>query len=480
MQANIKLIRILNTFSTGDWKALEKFIASPWFFGKTDQRRLLAILQIFKRQHPNYELLTEETLAAAAFGDRKVGKGQLAKLLSKMVKAIEQYLLQSKHELAEQQELCLLAEAWQQKGEHKWAAQYLEKAERQFTSRTDRTLAYFQAGRELAEAWVQVQTAPSPALVATRLQRQEHYLDAWYLLAKLEQAVWQRAQRIQTQTLQQVPLLSISILEESINHLDAEHYPVHALYRSAWRFLRHYPEAELTAYHELEASLQNYGILIDPAKRKALQTLLRIFATAQYNQGEAAYLKLAFNRYRADLEAGDLYFNNKIHSQTLLNMVVLGLRSAAFNWVSQLLTDHREMIWEESHTSEILGLNYALLAFYQGNTEQALDHLAGQYHNLYYRLTARRLEIMIYYEQQSVLLEPKLEAFKVYIFRLSQKQIPEKPKALNNNFIDLLRQIIHPSTLGNAKRISRLQEKVAQTPRLAEREWLIAKLKELA
>ncbi|MEL6659896.1 MAG: hypothetical protein AAFR36_25765 [Bacteroidota bacterium] len=479
MQANIKLIRILKTFSTGDWKALEKLIASPWFFGKTDQERLLTLLIILRQKHPNYEQLTEATLVEAVFGGKVVGEGQLAKLFSKMVKAVERYLVQNKSDLDTQQELCLLAEAWHERSEHKWASQSLEKAERQFSDRTDRGLEYFHDGRMLAETWLQVQAAPSPALVTTYLQQQEQHLDAWYLLAKLEQAVWQRAQSIQAQTPKHVVLLPVGALESCIQTLDAEQYPVHALYRSAWHFLKYYPDAELKSFKELESSLKHTGALIDPAKRKALQTLLRIFATAQYNQGDATYLQLAFSRYQADLEAGDLYFNGKIHSQTLLNMVVLGLRSTAFSWVEKLLVDHREMIWEEDYSAQILGLNHALLAFYRGDTEQALDCLSDHYENLYYRLAARRLEIMIYYEQKSVLLEPKLEAFKVYVFRLSQKQIPEKRKALNNNFIDLLRQIIHPSTLGNEKRINRLKEKVIQTARLAEREWLGAKLQAL-
>ena len=120
-----------------------------------------------------------------------------------------------------------------------------------------------------------------------------------------------------------------------------------------------------------------------------------------------------------------------------------------------------------------------MLAFYRGELAEALDYLDDYYENLYYRLTARRLEIMIYYEEQSVLLAPKLEAFKVYLFRLSKKEIPDKPKAMNNNFIDLLRQIIHPSTLGNEKRIQRLLKKIVVTERLAEREWLTAKLEAL-
>ena len=478
MLTDIKLVRILKTFQPKDWRLLEKFIRSPWFVGKTDQERLLGMLRVLKKTHPNYDDLEEDALSAAAFGSEQK-KHQLPKLTSKLVKTIEQYLIQINQPIREVQDLCQLAQSWQERGESKLAQQNLEKAKRAFTERSDRQLEYFNDGRLLAEAWINTQATQSPAEIMHYLYQQEDYLDAWYLLAKLEQAVWKQAQRIQTKTPQQYVKLSIGQLQVVIDTLNEDDYPVHALYRTAWYFLRDYPNTELQSYYQLQQALQRHGALIASEKRKALQTLLRIFTTSKYNQGKHDYLELALQLYRQDLDAGDLYFDGRIHSQTLLNLVVLGLRSGAFDWVENLLKKHEDRIWEESQALSIIRLNQSLLAFYRGELTEALDYLDDNYENLYYRLTARRLEVMIYYEERSVLLEPKLEAFKVYLFRLSKKEIPDKPKALNNNFIDLLRQIVHPSTLGNEKRIQRLLTKIAATERLAEREWLIAKLEAL-
>ena len=478
MLTDIKLVRILKTFQTADWRLLEKFIRSPWFVGKTDQKRLLGMLQVLKKVHPNYESLEEGTLSVAAFGVEQK-KGQLSKLTSKLIKAIDQYLIQANQPPAEVQDFCLLAQSWEDRGESKLAQQKLEKAERAFTERSDRQLEYFNDGRLLAEARIKAQATQSPAEITHYLYQQEDYLDAWYLLAKLEQAVWKEAQRIQTKTPRQHVRLSMENLQDAIDALDKDDYPVHVLYRTAWYFLRDYPKTALQSYYQLQQAIQRYGHLIASEKRKALQTLLRIFTTSNYNQGKRDYLELALQLYQQDLDAGDLYFDGKIHSQTLLNLVVLGLRSGAFDWVEHFLNAHEDKVWEEVHALPIIRLNRALLAFYRGELAEALDYLDDYYENLYYRLTARRLEIMIYYEEQSVLLAPKLEAFKVYLFRLSKKEIPDKPKAMNNNFIDLLRQIIHPSTLGNEKRIQRLLKKIVVTERLAEREWLTAKLEAL-
>jgi hypothetical protein len=69
-----------------------------------------------------------------------------------------------------------------------------------------------------------------------------------------------------------------------------------------------------------------------------------------------------------------------------------------------------------------------------------------------------------------------MEAFKMYIFRQSRKQMTEKHRHFNNNFIDALRQIIHPSTLRNPRRIDKLKAKMLTQERMAERGWLLEKL----
>lgn len=479
MLATSKLVRMLGTFQQGDWKGLKRLIASPWFIGGADQVRLLAFLDLLQAAHPDYERLEDSQLSTAVFGEGEIPKGRLAKLSSKLVRAIEQYVLQSSLIMDDQERYTILAAAWRKRGVDHLAQQYLQKAAQSFANRTDREQPFYSSGMELAGEQGNQIAAQSPGKRALYLKEEEQYLDQRYLLSKLEKTVWLLAQRIQVRTPMEGPLVSIDHLSTIIEELGDAEYPVHCLYRSAWHFLKAYPQADLSAFQALESALLRNGDLIAAEKRKALQTLLRIFATARYNQGEEVYLSFAYNLYKKDLEAGDLYFDGKIHPQTLLNIVTLGCRSEDYKWVKDLLIGHEQLIWDEGSARQVIRFNRALLSFYEGELENALDYIDDSYENIYYRLAARRLEVMIYYEQSSVLLEPKLEAFKVYIYRLSQRQIPAKPKELNNNFIDLLRQILHPSTLNNQKRIDRLREKILTSVHLAERQWLLRQVDQL-
>ena len=111
--------------------------------------------------------------------------------------------------------------------------------------------------------------------------------------------------------------------------------------------------------------------------------------------------------------------------------------------------------------------------------ENALDHLAANYQDLYYHIAAKRMEIKVYYEQGSVLFEPKIDAFKIFIHRFSKKKLPETPRLGNNNFINALKQIRASGTRFDSQRIEKLTNKIEQQEVIFEKRWLLQKLREL-
>jgi len=72
-----------------------------------------------------------------------------------------------------------------------------------------------------------------------------------------------------------------------------------------------------------------------------------------------------------------------------------------------------------------------------------------------------------------------MDAFKLYIYRLSSKSIlPHKRKSYNN-FINFFRQLRNPKTFSNLNRIEKLKAKIQSTKYLSDKEWLLQKLDEL-
>jgi hypothetical protein len=122
-------------------------------------------------------------------------------------------------------------------------------------------------------------------------------------------------------------------------------------------------------------------------------------------------------------------------------------------------------------------VNKANCLFEKKEYEQVLDFLPGSSSNIIYHLIARRLELMCYYEMKSELLFSKIEAFKVYIWRASEKFLSNDLRDANKNFINLLIQMVSIPTNDQSKR-ERLEKRILEKKRVAETRWLLAKVRD--
>lgn len=148
-------------------------------------------------------------------------------------------------------------------------------------------------------------------------------------------------------------------------------------------------------------------------------------------------------------------------------------------WATEFLNEHRHRIEGADDAEAFYLFNLANCHFHKGDFEAAENCLAAfQFRDMFYKTAARRLELKLFYETDSPLLFSRLDAFKTFIHELKQTLPPDKI-APNNNFADLMRQILSPKTFRNAPRIEMLIEKLKAQKAMAEREWLMEKLKEL-
>jgi hypothetical protein len=123
-------------------------------------------------------------------------------------------------------------------------------------------------------------------------------------------------------------------------------------------------------------------------------------------------------------------------------------------------------------------INRALYLFALQEFEQALEVLPEKVDEVVYHLMARRLEIKIYYETQSELLQYKLDAFKMYVSRASKKFLSDNLRKRNADFVNLLYQIMQ-SPPGDPARFERLLQRVETKKWAADRDWLLEKVREL-
>lgn len=474
-----KLTSTLQALTHEEWKELQLFMESPYHNRGKEAAPTLALFCFFQAHaddfaHPNF---TKEAAYAAAFPNTPTISGKLEKLMGRLYGLACRFIaLQQEHT----PDWLALATFYQGRNLPNLARQQhkagMEALQNSTTLDAQHYWLQFNLNKTMAAYNGQYDPKASGHYLSQALQS----LDLYYLLEKLDYACSLYSQGFHNNLQADIEHSASLHLLEGMLRLMADgqqlQAPAIAAYHAAHELLRNYEAANQTYSKKLENALNEHGQRLSAESNKSLHTILRIHAVGRYNLGNQAYLPVAFRLYQQHLANGWLYYDGKILPETMMNIVSLGLRNDEAAWVLDFLQAHRHRTAGNYPAEEAYQFNMAHYYFHCREFEKAGQLLNQDFQHFYQKMGARRLELMVLYEEQSVLLSSKMEAFKMLIFRLSKTHLTEKLRQLNNNFIDFLRQITHPATLGNSSRIEKLKAKLAQKERVAERDWLLRKL----
>lgn len=475
---NSKLLVVLSVFEKDELQRLVDFTRSPYFNNSYNSERYLSLLEYLIAQPSLTEKttgLTKEKAYPAVFPNEAYKKGKLEKVMSGLLSLIFEFIAvdyPSDYLLKELRIASFFRK--REKGKLFWS--FTQKA-RKTLEKKKKDLKYFQEKLELEEeieTFYEVHNTRSDELnITTTLEN----LDIFFILKRLIYTVSFLAQNRHikldvTPAVKLIDLIEPLILEEEYFQV-----PTLQVYLKAYQVLKFRDKVRNPYYKEFKDALEKHKEHFPPMELKSLQTILRIIATAQYNYVEKSEIKELFQLFRDHLNKGYLYYDGKIYPSTLNTITIIGSRCNEFNWVENFLIKHRKKITGSQNTEEVYRLNTAYFHFYKEEYDEALNYLDETYQDLYYKIFAKKLEIMIYFMTDSPLLESRMEAFKILVFRHSKSKMPGDKADIFNRFIDILRQIIHPKTFKNAKRLSKILEKVKVNTQITEREWLMDILK---
>lgn len=237
-------------------------------------------------------------------------------------------------------------------------------------------------------------------------------------------------------------------------------------------------EPEYEAFEELLDELKNKESMIVPQTLKTYYAYLRNICTLMLNIGHKEMrLVLIIHRLQKDnLERGYLYYEGKLHTTTLGSITKIAVMAGNVDWALEVIETHKERMFGDIETDDYYSINKAICLFEKGAFEQALELIPPVSSNIVYHLIARRLEIMCYYELNSELLLYKIEAFKVYIWRASEKPLSESLSSTNKSFINLLLQLV-AIPKGDKAKFARLEKRIIEKGEVAESRWLLSKVR---
>jgi hypothetical protein len=297
----------------------------------------------------------------------------------------------------------------------------------------------------------------------THLHEQLHWLEAYTRLtrAQLSLQALNRGQVLATTSATQGTLPTVQTTAE--------------LYEQMAELVAN-PE-NLALGHTLQARLQASATEPGTAARRELYNYLLNHAIGRLNRGAIDEMPRIQALYIDMMTQGVLTNEHgQLTPAHFKNIVTIGLRLGAFDWVEQFMKDYAYALPEEQRTPTI-AYNQANIHFYRGQYASALKLLARvEVEDIFFILDKKSLQMKIYFLQRDErAFTSHLPAFETLLRR--DKKISAYQKEVYLNLIRFTRQLFK-FYLGERVSLARLGEEIDATPTIADKTWLKRQLTE--
>lgn len=224
----------------------------------------------------------------------------------------------------------------------------------------------------------------------------------------------------------------------------------------------------------LRTLLAENAHLFPQEEMRDLYLLTINFCIKKLNKGVREFIRVAFDLYRSGLDTGILLENGILSPFTYNNILLLGLNLKEFQSTEQFLFRYRDYLPKKTGEN-YFRYNLAIFYFRKPDYDKAMDLLQKiRLKEVLYNLDARRMLLRIYYEKQEWdALDSLLDSFRTYVYR--QENIGYH----RTNYLNLIKIVKKMRTADIKDQTIRheLAQEIESLEALAEREWLVQRLK---
>ncbi|MBK6998309.1 MAG: hypothetical protein IPH31_26820 [Lewinellaceae bacterium] len=428
-------------------------------------------------QTENIKILEKEEIYAKLFPDKPFIESKIDKLMSETKRLLERFILTQKYFAASnqpQQSLDMAAEM-RLRGIEKRYFQALDKAKNysnnlQLTA-LDNVLYKYMTAKEEQEWLITYNNSKSDLNIPQTIRSlEDHYYaqKTWminHLLLVVQGTVINDSEHDQFSDWEVPPkyLKSSSFMEIC--------WDIHLLFKTKI--------FEIADFKSLMEKIQRNEPSLDPESIANFYAYLRNLCVLLIDAGNIHFYPILFELNKDNLNRGYFYKSGKIYPNACLNITQTALNVKEVAWASAFVERHKDKITGENETQDFYRMNKALCLFSEKKYGQSLEMIPFGSTNSGYHLMARRLELKIYYELHSDLLDHKIDAFKMFISRAGRKVFSANLHELFTNFVNFVRQLSQSQGPQAKKRSQTLIKRINEKKMVAERLWLLEKAKEL-
>ena len=464
-----KLIKLLSTFSSLEWKRFGRFVQSP-FYNTNDS--IVQLYTILKKAFPFEVLkqLEEERIYTKLYGTEIFQVSKLRNLCSDLYKLAEDFVIEMHLSKEKRKKDQLLVDAL-----------------------SERNYELFNGACQRLIKEVETQDY---------LLDSEDFLLLYQLQSQLHHHLESDQFTVDQLALEKSWLNLSSFYEDARSQIIAENHNAENLLRKSKKE-KHENKQELRElffeaadlhqtkqsekYFKLKAKIfKNWPVLKSTHKTNLLVHLINFSFINEYLQKEFGYQE-SFELYQIGIRDQLFIINGKMRDVEFLNIALVGIRLKEFDWTEAFVKNHQEYL-----PMDLRNFLVPLVYAYRANAEKKYElviELLSQLHptnQLRYLTKIKNLLIMAYFEglisgqeNYSSALDYEINASKKMMTRNNKLSIL-KVEA-NKNFLNLTKKLLalYTSTPINYNLVKSFELLLEETNPLILRHWLQKKIQEL-
>lgn len=464
----MKSIKLIQSLSPEEFKQLKLFLQSPFFNSDPNLIKLHAVLA---KYYPSFSSrqCTKEKIFQKVFPKYKWNDAKWRNLLSKMVKALEEYLTLLEMKNGDLEERKLLAKAYGRRNLMGFFNKHLESLNQELQDRS---------------------THNQDALLDRMLFDQLYYYHPFtnklkntdYLLnAKKEASLYFKAQQSKINC----DLLVLAQIQGDlpINNASPHEEPVYIqLYEMVHLFLSEgSKDAFIKAKKFFEDNVEN---LNNEDQKFGLLHLIN-FSIRQHNMGTSDLDNFILELYQFGLNKNILIENGMLTEKTFDNILIIGCRFKQYDWVVKFIQNYFFYLPATIRDrAKAYGLGY--LHFSQKDFSKAIDYFIQVNHTELTRsLIVKSILLRSYFEMFLTdysyfeLLINYATAFERLIKRKKSLEKMRKAGCINlSGFLKKIATLVQNNQWNEKAKIDIL-ESVKMTNPVIVKNWLLHKIEEM-
>lgn len=447
-------------------REIDKMVRSPFFNQRAD---VVTAWQLALKAVEQKKPLERSVWYGQIYPHDPFDGPKMRTILFLLTEIVRKYLLLTTIEQKPVQSRMILAEALHHLDLEEWAQEALEESRRALTNAAYQGVEWHDLRFHLFTALYARDTSTSRTQTI-RFQDLSDSLDKAFILRRLKLSCELLSHQAVYNTTYESGMLDV-LLEHLATHPHwLNQNDIALYYHCCLALLR---PAEKGHFEHLKPLLLQVERVFPASECRDILLLALNFCIRKLNEGDVHFAHEGLELYQHALQQGYLLEKGLLSRFTFRNIVGMGLRIEAFEWVEYFIKTYGDKLPPEHHES-MVSFNLARLAYIRQRYGEAIALLQkADYEDLLLNLAARILLLKIYYETRALRpLEASLEATKIFLRR---KKIIGYHRDNYQNILRYFEKLMALNPFDTAEKKA-LQTALEQEEHLTERDWFLKNL----